>query len=325
MNYYDNTRISSFRSCPRFFYFRHVRHWKPEGIGLALIFGLSWHESMDVIWGLTGKNEDREVVGMAHEAFKNKFAEEYGRHPDDLEITEKEQMEPRNPDNALEMLANYQQQRKSILENITLLHVERPFAVPLSEDRDDLLYVGRRDKDFEYKGEVITGEHKTTTAYKKGDGFREQYLQSFSPDSQVDGYLHSGHMDYGDKFRAVWVDAALVHKHEHGFFKFIPVRRATEMLDQWLADTMNWVDAIEYNLDKEAADRKTGAEVMHAFPKNTGSCWDFNRECPFISICRYNPNPHMITEAPDGFVEEPWSPFDTLELEKIGLEPEGGE
>lgn len=45
---YDNTRLSDYKRCPRFFFFRHVMHWVSTGERrLPLIFGGAWHTEMD--------------------------------------------------------------------------------------------------------------------------------------------------------------------------------------------------------------------------------------------------------------------------------------
>lgn len=318
-DYYDNTRISTYRRCGREYYFRMVRHWRPDGIALPLTFGLAWHEAMDVIWGLAASDKsDEKLREMAHTAFMETWIDQ--GLPPELSMDQEEALTPRTPGVALSMIANYIKERRSRLRGFSIIDIERPFAVPIYATRDDIFYVGRRDKVFALQDKsIIIGEHKTTSLYAKKGGFRQEFMDSFSPNSQIDGYLHSGHMEYGNRVAGVWIDAALVHKNVHDAFKFIPIDRSISLLDAWLVETRRWIDRIQGDM-WVLNDPVRSQSVMAAFPKNTDSCYRYNKACPYIDLCRAKSNPNEITETPEGFVEDPWSPFDVLELEKIGFE-----
>lgn len=321
MKLFDNTMISTYRRCPREFYYRHRRHWRPEGIALPLAFGLGWHEAMDVVWGLASSaKSDLELRQMAFEAFLNTWTEHGCPHPDDILLDLEEAMAPRTPGTALAMIAAYITQRRPRIAAFNILDIERPFAVPIYPSRSDILYVGRRDKIFELPdGSVIVGEHKTTSLYAKKSGFRSEFLDMFSPNSQVDGYLHSSYMEYGNRLAAVWIDAALVHKNVHDAFKFIPVDRSISLLDGWLLETRLWIERIEGE-DEALLNQVPSQRIIGSFPKNTDSCHRYGKPCPYKDLCRAKADPHHIEETPPGFVHDEWSPFDILELNKLGLE-----
>ena len=172
---------------------------------------------------------------------------------------------------------------------------------------------------------IYIPEHKTTTAYKKNGPFRNEYMDSWSPNSQVDGYLYAGHMLYGQNVKELWVDAALVHKQVHDGFKFIPVNRSISMLDGWLYETRFWIEMIQQETEKLKKLRDSGdsnnLSFLPAFPKNTGACFHY-AGCPYRDICKMVNNPEHYDEPPMGYKEEHWSPFDVLELEKIGMPAE---
>lgn len=320
--YYDNTLISGYRACPRKFYFRHIRNWKPTGTALPLVFGLSWHEAMDVVWGLAASDKgDRDIRELAMEAFYDIWEREYGfARMENMDVAETDKCSPRTPGIAMEMLDNYISQRRDLLSKFKILAIEQPFAVPLQKDESDLLYVGRMDKNFKHNGDVIIGEHKTTSLYGKATGFRPMFTDSFSPNAQVDGYLHAGHMLYGDDLRSIWIDGALVHKTVHDKFKFIPIDRQLSQLDAWLSDTRQWIDAIKDD-EKRLAHELIGPALsyMKSFRKNTDNCYSYNSPCSYMHICKGCGNPTTIAEPPELFEEDAWSPFDVLELDLIGL------
>ena len=321
--YFDNTRIKDFRTCPRKFYFRHSRNWAGTGFMPALVFGSAWHEAMDIVWEIMSKNDPQklrtqEVAECGYEAFLTCWVENGGPDPKESDPFELDRLQPRVPMNALEMLYAYVDERRALFSRpgFELLAVEQPFAVPLDPEDATLFYVGRMDKIFAIKDEIYVGEHKTSSLYSKASTFRSTYIDSFSPDSQIDGYLHAAHMLYGDKAKAVWVDAALVHKTVHDGFVLIPVERQHAQLDAWLWEARYWIHQIEVNCSLTIDDENS---YMSAFPKNTNSCQDFARNCPYIDLCKMWSNP-TVKEQPAGFENEPWSPFDRLELNKIGLE-----
>tara|TARA_Y100000310_G_scaffold156045_1_gene155479 strand:+ start:5057 stop:6082 length:1026 start_codon:yes stop_codon:yes gene_type:complete len=333
--YYDNTRIQEYRSCPRKFFFRHVVDWRGDGWSAPLVFGSSWHAAMDAIWpmltkpnrgsGSKSQFDREEVVATGYTAFVDEWIEGGATHPDEMDPDEIKRLGQRTPFVAHEMLYEYIIQREEQMKEFTLLEVELPFAVPLDPEDKDLLYVGRLDKVFEYRGDIIVGEHKTTSLYSKASGFRNTFIDQFSPNSQVDGYLHALHMLYGDKAKSVWIDGALVHKTVHDCYIWIPIERRTSALSAWLWETRNWISQIEANyvvLDDKSPEGDfdiRDAAYLPTFPKNTSTCQDFARNCPYIDLCKAWPNP-IGKDTPMGFVKETWSPFERLELDKIGLE-----
>ena len=328
--YYDNTRITEFRTCPRKFYFRHSRDLVRKGFSAPLVFGSAWHEAMDIVWKCLAGNRsdfsngvqnlnDSDVVNLAYDAFVASWIADGGTDPMNMSPEEIQQLGARTPFVGKEMLYEYVIQRRGFLEKVELVAVEEPFAVPLDPANSDLFYVGRLDKVFRKGKDIIVGEHKTTSLYKVGGPFRATFIDQFSPNSQVDGYLHAIHMKYGEAAKAVWVDGSLVHKKVHDGFVWIPIERQHNMLDAWLWETLYWIKLIEEN--RAAIEQPGAAEqpFMAAFPKNTNACQDFARNCPFIDLCKAWPNPLAKADPPD-FDKEPWSPFDRLMLEKLGME-----
>jgi len=320
--FYDNTRISDFRTCPRKYYFRHALDWTYAGWTAALVFGSSWHEAMDTLWARLNSDNAQDlgtedVVREAYDAFLTCWMENNGPDPSDMDPDQIKQLEPRTPMIALEMLYEYVLERREFIEKCELIAIEQPFAVPLDPTDDTLFYVGRLDKVVEYRGEVLVIEHKTTSLYRKDGPFRSTFVDSFSPNSQIDGYLHAIHSLYGKEAKAVWVDAALVHKKVHDGFKFIPIERQIGQLESWLWSTRYWIDRMEMNW--HAHDGMNGSSpYMPAFPQDPARCQDFARNCPYMDLCKAWSNP-TDKALPPGYAEEVWSPFDRLELEKIGL------
>lgn len=312
--YFDNTILKDYRDCPRKYYLRHKRGWRKEGISLPLVFGLSWHSAMDVVWRHYNRLGKAELIKFAMAAFENTWEGEGVKL--DLSLEDVADMSPRIPAVAKEMLICYLDKKEHILKNCTVLAVEQPFAVPLplyQAPDASIWYAGRLDKVVDYNGQRMVVEHKTTTEYKKDGGFKTQYVEGWYLDSQCMGYLYGGGL-YFDGLEQVWVDAALVHKQVHDAFRFIPINHQFGMLEQWVEDTKEWVRRI---LRDEARFAEIGMLVGGVFPKQQESCVGKYGPCTFTDICRTTYDPSLLKEPPAGYIHEPWSPFDVLKLAQL--------
>lgn len=312
--FYDNTRVSSYKGCPRHYFLRHALGWRSEGTAAPLVFGLSWHEAQDVIWEHYKNLPLPELIQLARAAFEQKWVEE--GFPEEMDLETINRLGARTPMVAGEMLLNYAQTRATVLKECELLAVEAPFAVPLP--REHTWYVGRLDKVIRWNGQTLVIEHKTTTEYKIDGGFRETYIQGWSMDSQTKGYQYGGNLYYGE-LDGVWVDAALVHKKVHDKFKFIPVSHQLPILNEWIDDAIEWISRIERDADKWNAvgSLETTNEFGRVFPKNEKECYGKFGACTFVDICRSNPRPDLLDAPPAGFIEERWEPFNILNLQRL--------
>jgi len=312
---YDNTRLSDFRRCPRFFFFRHIMGWVMSGERRApLVFGGAWHAAMDILWGSVAEGETRkQTLASSYAAFVAYWTENGMPHPSEIDLALAEEMSPRTPMNAKEMLEGYYDKRFRSIREVEILEIERPFAVPLTPDDPTLFYIGRIDKVVKPSPSSVRGiEHKTTTSMRlqnKVHKISGLFAESFSPNSQVDGYLYALHLLFPEeKGVDVWVDAALVHKVGEDFM-FIPVDRQIQHLDSWLWEVHYWVDSIERQKENLAT-ASSEDRYLAAFPKDTRSCFDFNTACPYLGLCKARSNPLTWgAEAPGGYKEEKWDPL----------------
>lgn len=308
---FDNTRLSDFKRCPRLYYFRHVLHWVPDYKRIPLIHGSAWHKAMEYIWahapGYTG--HPRDIVMPAYEEFLKEW-ETLGMDRN-LSAEQEKELSPRTPRTALNMLLGYVEARAHMFRDPSLkvLSIERPFVVPLDPERDDQFYIGLIDKIIQYRGKVLALEHKTTSQYRKNGPFKNSFVDSFSPNSQVDGYQYALHILYPDQSGGVWVDAALVHKSEEGYL-FIPIERQQQQLDGWLWEVRYWIEMVKMN-QEELQKVRPEHTYMAAFPKNTNSCFDFGSACAYLDMCKAWSNP-VGKSLPPSMKIEKWEPLDHI-------------
>jgi hypothetical protein len=229
-----------------------------------------------------------------------------------------EAMTPHTPTTATEMLWEYIEARATILQQHELIAVEQPFAVPLWPDRGDIWYCGRLDKVTKHNGKMIVWDHKSTGQYRKSGFFRASFTENFSPDRQIDGYSYAARILYPDSSPdTLWIDAALVHKTVHEGFGIIPVKRHIDQLDGWLWATRQEVERILANEAAMAATKESDP-CMKAFRQNTDNCFDFGSACQYLDQCQMWANP-TGRALPMGMKVEEWSPFDVLQLDRLGM------
>tara|TARA_Y100000310_G_C20694603_1_gene824673 strand:- start:681 stop:1751 length:1071 start_codon:yes stop_codon:yes gene_type:complete len=332
---HDNSQITDYRMCERRFYFRHERGLVSTSVNTALVFGSSWHCAMDVVWPMINgtKATDVEVAEAAMDAFLEYWCsyelpdiEEFAS----LSAEEQKYLEPRTPMVALEMIFNYIKERRSFIESVELVETERPFLVPIDPNDPSKGYTGKMDKTIRMNGRIRGIEHKTTSLYRRDGPFRKDFMESFFPNSQVEGYLFTLHMLYGSEAKDIWIDAALVHKAVNDEFRFLPVEHMLPMLDAWLWETHERFAKIEEDQRKLREYRdfvnEGGSHLgyLPAFPKKPEACMLYGA-CPYLDLCRSweNPEAHPDEDAESigegtGYKVEFWSPFAENELEKLG-------
>lgn len=325
---YSHSRLDTFRACMRKGYYSYVRQWSSDGKAIAPTWGSCWHASLDVVWRnhLAQGPDRRAAIELAYQAFLTEWTRSGFPHPDDMSPDDIDNFGAKTPQIAQEMLFAYYDAREHIFldSSFKLLDVERPFAIPLDPNDDTLFYVGKLDKIFEYRGRTICGEHKSSGSYKVNGPFRQDFIDGFSVNSQIDGYLYAMHKLFGEgAFEkppgGIWIDAALTHKKIHDGFKIIPVERRMEHLDEWLWTTMTWVDSIEGNIAALRERSHLNTPYMAAFPQNTSACGNYGG-CGYRDFCRAYPNPAKVTEIPLGYVKKISSDmFNQLKLEKLGF------
>lgn len=327
MKFYDNSQISMHRECPRKFLFRHVYNLVrdydfismekiPSSVAGAE-FGRGWHSAMDVVWKEIiekANDNDRLILEKALVMWEHTFFER---------IPEGADTGFRSRDTAIEMIDSYIKNRRAWLGRFSkLLSIERPFAVPLYPDDTGIWYCGRLDKLVEMEGKVWVVDHKTTSLYSAQLSSKVQpsFIESFSPNSQIDGYSFGAIILYGPAYAGAFIDGALVHKNERAF-PLLSIARVAEQLDAWLWETHEEVARIERYV--EVLKRSESDPYLQAFPKNTGACFNYG-QCAYLDLCRSWPNPaQSIVEfadwTPPGYKQEPWSPFEQYHLDQIKL------
>lgn len=308
--YFDNTKIESWMTCPRKYFFRHFLHWAPRHTPTYFAFGSAWHTAMDAIWSCA--NIDLTSPQLALVGFE-KFCEKW--EAEAPEGWENDIVDIRKPTLAKDLLFQYVLARHNTLRNYELLGVEQPFAVPLN--LGNVFYIGRLDKIYKDHGEIFVVDHKTTTSYKKEGGFRSDFVNGFSPNNQVEGYIYQGKIMYGLKFHGVMIDATLVHKTARAF-KFIPISKGDQSTEEWIWAVEYMINEILDNTLAAEKAKERDLEYLPAFPKRSVACGSY-AGCEYLDVCKYGTQNPLMMDLPDEFTVDPWEPFEVLGLEEETL------
>ncbi len=333
----DNSRISAYKSCPMQYKIRHKMGLTIDKLKPPLSFGGAWHEALAEMFncfkalnnsgGKPGPDFKAAVLKSSQDAFMKEWF--VRGMPDTSDMAVMDQLYPRVPGIAFELLNYYLEVKYDWLLSVKVLEVERPFVVPLFETNTHRIFlIGRKDAVIETSDGIWALEHKTSSlkAAKdkcmNGQFFQWKFLNMWGMSPQVNGYTYSLKLEYGSRAMGVYILGYLVHKDiattlpsygVENMFKTIPVYKSDDVLESWHLDTQHWVrQMIE-------------SEKQDYYPHNESGCSHQYGDCEFKGdLCELTADPTKLAIIPPAFKEEFWEPFDVAQLERIIREIEDG-
>ena len=290
-NVQDATKIQTYMTCPRLYFYQYILGFRKEEPIHALEFGRAWHEAKDVLF-TDGYSIAR--IEKAYEAFLNSYRKTYGEQTD-------MDFHPKSPGNAQLALMEYVKEYAE-LDSFTVLYTEIGISVPIGSDRS--LY-GKMDsivKDDVKLGKIVSYEHKTAGALWKW--WADSWMMKF----QIATYTHFLFSYYDPKeVYGVIVDGTVFRKGGNEHIR-VPCELTLPYLDNWLYDTNQIFTKLEgdFNLLSEAKEEDI---FMKAFPRCSESCVKYNRICDFHETCKNWHNPiQKLDMIPQGYKVEFWDP-----------------
>lgn len=300
----DSTKIKSFQTCPRKFFFEHVLGWRKSNSDHDLWYGQAVHyafEHMYGQWKLRGTpgytNRD---VAEGFQKFLNHYRQKFAP---DTDI----QHAAKSPENTLRMLLEYAEVYKD--DNFQVLETEISGSVAIGETPDGQVkrIFFRLDTVCEGDRGIFILEHKTS----KWDPTLWRASWTFDP--QMGTGNHLLYSLYGDKtdclrLNGVFLKAPLKTKDAPTCaFQRVPMRWSGRKMQDWLESVRYEWDEIHTNLHR-LEQCSEGDPVMKAFPRNPSGCLKFNRICEYMDYCSAFTNPLRETALPEGFEEFFWDP-----------------
>lgn len=281
----DSSKVQTYMSCPRMYFYRYVLGWEREEPNIHLAFGTAWHKAMEHLL-LHGYDQVEDAFQLFSESFDSEI-------PLDMQDSKS-----KNKNNAL--LAMYQYAEQYRHDDFNVLHTEIAGVVQLAPDKNMHL---RLDAICEDKNGIFALEHKT------GSKISRTWTDQWALKTQVGTYTHALYCLYepADVF-GVRINGTFFGAKQAEFMR-LPIRKDTRSMNVWLWNTLYQLDEIANNFDL-LSDCTEDDPILYAFPMIGESCTDYFG-CPYHDFCTAWPNPlSRCGEEPIGFKTRWWNPKD---------------
>jgi len=285
----DPSKIQKYLCCHRQYFLEYVMNLRIDGTIHNLVFGTSYHKAKDILFSLGYSSK---TIELAYEAFLDEYRKTYSDDTD-LDFGGKS---PANVKKALnEYILEYQ------FDNFEVLHTEVNVTVPIGPGRE---ITGNPDTIVRDPVRGITCiDTKTAKA-----------LWSYTDDSyqqktQVLAYTHFLHSYYDEKVYGMIIDITIFTKTlQH---VRVHCNKTIDRMESWLYEINCTFDELEKDFEQLSKDKPDDL-FMKSFIRNTESCIQYNRICPYFELCHAwnNPLQHM-GQIPSGFKIEVWDPRNT--------------
>ena len=267
--WFDNSKITAFRHCPRKYWYRYERNLVPkdhaEG-GKAMLFGGAIHKGLELLY-VSGS------VDQACSAFRECFPTELEEGPYSVLV-------------GTSLLETYA--AKWFPEHFEVLAIEQSFQIPMG----DFNFIGRMDLLAKANDRIFPVDHKTTSRWGV------IFDNSFRVDGQFSGYIRANQRLHGEaaaNFAMVDALRVTVRVTDESFARKFTNRTPTE-LDRWEADLLHSVEDIRR------------ARTHRRWMKNAPvACFAYNRLCEYFRLCSHPGDPEELIDM--DYMQLPWSPY----------------
>lgn len=274
---FDNSMLSNYKRCPRYFYHRNVEHLVASGETFELDykaqFGVACHNAWDEWFGNKGE-----------EAMNNAFLTHW------LPFEGKDPRGIRSVERGLAMLDKYRKLYPIESDPFKIRHIEVGFSCVLG----DFIYCGRMDKVAEWVAPGFEGiiiiDHKTSAA--KG------YL-TLKPNAALDGYIWGASQIVGDNVVGAYLDQVYLYKTKFDFIRELTTRTQKE-IELWQIEALDWMNQIQIRLNM-------GTDIY--WPRNTSACRNFGRDCEYKTLCCCKDDGMRVALKNDYYMVDEWSPY----------------
>lgn len=329
---YDNTKLSTWRSCDLMGYLRHHLNLVQDASGksAALEYGGVWHLCMDDLY--THKDLMKTVL---------LWSELYYPIFEQLEQTDPVNAAKHSVEMGATALKAYWEYWQDDIESMELLAVEQFFAMDLelnessstcpdcngegnywnrkTQDQDDCrmcngkgwiigpMYCGKVDKVFrdKHSGLVVGMDHKTTSFLSSAT------IAAFKVSQQFRGYVYwlKHHSPWKDECAEYfYYDLVLKTKTKYNpdgvpFFRDSTLAQES-FLQEWLSDTIKHVKHVQQSINIARATQHY-ADLPR---QNSNSCNNFNRICSYYDLCS-SPREQRATLIDQLYEIKEWNPL----------------
>ena len=307
-NIIDSSKLTTFMECPRKYFYRHILGWESSFPNNHLVFGVSWHLSMEHMMRekYTEKSLDEAKKMFMHnyrQSLPSSFDDDYA---------------PKTPANALNSLDDYYQKyfRKDTSQ-YEILHTEVGGQVLIGED---MPVVFRLDAvAYDKQREIFLDiDHKTSQ--RKMNNFGEL----FSMSAQMFIYLHVMNCLYRDESNLppeIEIRHSFFYKSKPTEFEESQIAKSVDQMESAISALATWYESIRNNLEILVHEDTDSNETMDSFQQNYTSCFNYGQPCTYLNICNAWSNPlQRCGDGPPMSMEvKHWNPADQPVREVIDL------
>lgn len=277
---WDSTSLTTFKECPRKYYYSIVCGYATREQSVHLTFGIHLHH--------------------AHERYYHHRAASFS-HEEALRMVVKEMMQRefhsddqyKNRQTLIRTIVWGLDEFKNDPAETIILASGKP-AVELSfrfqlPDAPEYLYCGHMDRLARFNGKTYVFDYKSTKR-----ALYTEFFDQFSPHNQMTGYTLGGKITFHQPVEGVVIHAAQVGVTFSRFARgFSP--RTSDQLEEWLATTAYFV--------------KLAAQYSDAdfWPMNEGACNNYFG-CQFRKVCS-KPPAQRETWLKADYVKRLWDPL----------------
>jgi len=312
----DSTKIQSYQTCPRRFWFEYVLGWRPDPPSIHLFFGECWHLSMEHFL----KNKiSKQTAAEACLVFEEKWRTR-------ISIFDEELCGNKNLANASRALYLY-----------ALAYAnEAPFRVLKTEVSGKIpVNANNLSRSIYFKIDAICQSDELgyyVLEHKTASFFDRNYEDQFKMLTQTDTYTYALHWFYGDKgpifgvvINAMTIkneprlkkDGSLYANSTDCEARRFYIAKSPTYLESWLTDINSQFDEIERDFSKLSS-AKAADNTMDCFNRRTVNCVTKYGICPFHTLCLAWNNPLQHEEpVQPGFIKEFWDPRTRGKDEKV--------
>lgn len=294
----DSTMLSAFRSCPRKFFWSHIRGLHPRSRSADLHAGSCFASGLESFYtallkdGLTVEDSKKRMFGT--------FTREWGDYvaPD---------KNPKSQDNMWAALDSYISNYPPTIDRFQFLQnpdgsptAEFSFAIPLDFDGwplhpsgEPFFYVGRTDGLGTYDGKLCFKDEKTT----KGIG--NSWASQWALRGQFIGYTWAGRMS-GLEIDSVLVRGVGILMREIKQIEILKTYSQT-LRDRWMLQLRHDLHRLVKAWDEAYFDMNFA-----------DACSSYNG-CAYVPLCE-SPNPEAWT---DNYAVRHWNPLAKVPIDEI--------
>lgn len=286
---WDSTSLTTFKECPRKYYYSIVCGYATREQSVHLTFGIFMHEGLEYY-------HRQRAHSFSHDEALHMTVRKMLMETKDFKSDDKY----KNRFNLIKALVWYLDAKQNDPAKTVILSDGRP-AVELSfrfELPDsDFLYCGHMDRIAEFEGHTFVFDTKTTKR-----ALYTEYFDQYNPHNQMTGYTLGGKIALHQPVKGVVIDAVQLGvgnpaEPSVGFARFSRgfSLRSEEHLDEWL-DTTTYFVRLAANYAEE-----------DFWPMNEGACNNYFG-CQFRPICSKAPR-QRETWLKASYVQRLWDPL----------------